>query len=376
MSVSLWTEAFCEERDDGGKITVKPVTKVILFLYLMVHECGYAYNIAQEFKKAIKYKRWIEEKGLTDVKEESKVSSALNAMAKRHLLISRDDAEKRYPAFQWTQEKKQHGRREVRYFSINPEVILSPENIVLSQERREKIIHWLYDFYQDPVLYEKQQLEDQNITPLIPLQPSEKILWESKSDIELLMSYTGLSNDTSDFPWLDIKSRLFQSYDQYLATIRLFENYNADPQVIIEYSNRIATKDYFTILITADAFAHEISSAYQKMQDTQRTPKIISDEVKKENQIFTNLNRLEKAREKTFKEINLPYKKNDPMEYIMSTDIMGYSILLNNAISYLIQQERKVRVPQGRTDPNVSSGNPVDSIKKSKPRSSGKKLTR
>jgi len=373
MPESLWSDAFCEERNEKGIITVKPVTKVILFLYLMTRGCSYAYDIASEFKNAINHKKWTEEIGLTDLKLSSKVSSALNSMAERHLLISRDELEKRYPAFKWTHEKKGHERQERRYFSINPDVILSPVEITIPSRRRTEIIKWLNDFYGTSELPEKKQSDENKIIPLITNQPAEKILWESKTDIELLMSYVWYSNDSSNSTWLTPQFKLFQTYNQYLATIRLFENYTADPLDMIEYINRISTKDYLTILVTADMLANEVSRAYQKMQDTQREPKVISAEVKKENLIFSDLKRLKNAWNKTVKEINLPYKNKDPMAYIIPTDIVGYSTLLNNAISYSIQQERKVRIPPAISDPVRTSGKQINSPKQSKSRHSGKK---
>src|SRR5208283_4075978 len=361
MSSTLWSEAFCEERDAKGKITVRAVTKVLLFILFTTMEYSYAYHIAMAFQKSLGKKSSKEAKGLADLKVAGKISSAINAMAKQRLLLSLDEAMKRYPTFRWTPKKEQGAGRERKYFTINPEVLLTPVRIELSRERREEILRWLND-RREAVIYINQPPpgDPQMPAPLPVKRDPEKILWESKSDTELLMEYVWNSRDYSDSPWLDPDTGLFQSYSNYLSAIRFMQNYNADPRTIIKYLDGVMTKDYLTVLLTAKTFAGEISQTYRRIQEDPRRPlypskdaddeftRIVSTEIKKENRIFTNWKQLETAQKKTFAEINpSPVRDDDPFLYIVPTDMMGFLMMLDQAITYCIEQER---LPRGGTD--------------------------
>jgi hypothetical protein len=372
MAGTLWSEAFCAERDSKGKITVKPVTKVILFLYLMTREFDYSYPVAAAFRKAIAKNKWKEETGLADLKFSGKVSAAMNAMADRQLLLTLDEAKKRYPTFLWTPKEDQSAGRERKYFTINPEVLLTPERIELSRERREELIRRLNER-----LGEHEVPATGKYKPsLLTIKKPEKIPWESKSDTELLMAYAGNSHDYSDSSWLNPETGLFLAYSNYLSAIRFMQNYNADPLTIIKYLNGATTKDYLTVLLMAKTFAGEISRTYQRLQDLSRRPpylsgdpdgeftRIISAEVKKENRVFTYWKQLETAREKTFMEMNpATVRDDDPFPYIVPTDMMGFLMMLDQAITYCIAQER---LPRRETATEVAPAKKVTSSHDSK----------
>jgi hypothetical protein len=377
MSGNLWSETFCDERDAKGKITVRPVTKVLLFILFMTMEYSYAYPIAMAFQKALGKKSSKEAKGLADLKVAGKISSAINAMAKQRLLLPLDEAKKRYPTFRWTTKKEQGAGKKRKYFTINPDVLLAPEKIELSQERREEILHYLNERHGSVMhIDRKPEREPHKPSSKLANKPPEKILWESKSDAELLMAYIGNSHDYSDSSWLNPERGLFLSYSNYLSAIRFMQNYNADPLTIIKYLDGVTTKDYLTVLLTEKTFAGEISQTYRRIQNDPRRPphlskdlgdeftRIVSAEVKKENRVFTNWKHLETARKKTFAEINpSPVRDDDPFLYIVPTDMMGFLMMLDQAITYCIEQER---LPHGGTNddgvPAKRAESPHDSI--------------
>lgn len=354
MPEILWSAAFEEERDEKGKITVRPVTMVVLFLYLMTREYDYAYSIASAFREAIKEKKWTEDRGLTDLKESSKVSAALNTMARRQLLLSRDEVKSRYTKFEWPPQDDTKGKRERRYFSINPDVILSPRIVELSQERRAEILALLQGTKFIYGVEEKKQPGEDASAPPKMKQVLLQIPWEVKSDLELVMCNPLIRSDYSDSMWLIPQSSTFIRYSKYLATIRMFENYNADPMKVIEYINRIPVKDYSTILVTAYEFARELSFAYQKMREASfmeysndifqdfenESAKRVFAVIRQTNRIFSDFVRIEKTRKKTLREITLPDTERDTRTYIIMVDISEFTRLLEVTLSYLIRRER------------------------------------
>jgi hypothetical protein len=138
MVNDFWDQAFC---DRGEKNPVTMELKVVLFLFLMVHEADYGWNISSKFKEAIKTGKWTDRRGLGDLKYENKVEAALKQMEQLGLIFKYSDLKKQIQlSYFYSSKLEAEVRKNPRrnYYSINPAVFIG---IAIPTETRVAIYY-------------------------------------------------------------------------------------------------------------------------------------------------------------------------------------------------------------------------------------------
>jgi hypothetical protein len=194
-----WADIFNEKRKN-------PVTlemKVVLYLYLLIREGDYGYNISKSFKTAARNKKWENRTGLKDLLNPSKVVAALKHMADIGILLRYEDVKNKLPESLIMEDKierslKEHPGR--KYYTVNHNV--------------------LFDLYLDTKTHDR--------SPTLQLENLAK-------------------------------GEVFLFNILLWQMLRFIQLYGKTEQEVIEFISRISKYDYLTILLTFDTIIHDLS---------------------------------------------------------------------------------------------------------------------
>ena len=186
MENHYWNDAFCKKE----KNPVPMELKVVLFLFLMTREADYGWNISSKFQEAIKNGKWIDRRGLGDLKYENKVNAALKQMEASGLIYKSSELKTKIPpdCFINTTTNAEICENSIRhYYSINPRVFFHSAKTDIPA-----------DYHEDEVNFNSH----------------------------------------------------FLMYSPIYRVLRLVQGYKKDDMKIIELINRLPKFDYLTILTT------------------------------------------------------------------------------------------------------------------------------
>jgi len=196
-----WYEIFADRQ---GKHPATLELKVVLYLYLMMREADYGWNIWKAFRTAKDNKEWQDRTGLKDLTSEnsaSKISSALKNMTDTGILVKYEDVRKLPQSFYIKDSikrlAKEHPDR--TYYSVNHAVIYE-ETIGMNTKTKENFAKFHFENLPNSL-------------------PEEQICWN---------------------------------------VVRMIQLYGKSEQESIEYINKIPKYDYLTILLTFEDLLHDL----------------------------------------------------------------------------------------------------------------------
>jgi len=347
-----WHDVFSDTRNEQNKIIANSREKTSIFLYLMTREGDYGYNIARQFADAYSREIWKGTKSL-NIQHASKINSILKSMRNDGLLLTLEEKKELYPFYTYRPVPEDSKPSRV-YYCINPDVILYPNKLAVTEEERNEYIRVLQKV--DTPVENAGIKKSKSIIEKIPGFGSKrrKILRNPISDLELYWNYWDLLGESEHHETTRWMPECRWNYLQYLSTLRLIERSAISTDKIIKYLDEIPELDYLTLLVTAQFFADEILQVYKNIPLIQhiRAAKSSGDELSKQdqtelktimsqNKVFNGFKRLEKACSDVFKEFNL--NPNAALT-IHPEDALPFRTLMDSNIVQEVKRARSIKM--------------------------------
>jgi len=346
-----WHDVFSDTRNEQNKIIANSREKTSIFLYLMTREGDYGYNIARQFADAYSREIWKGTKSL-NIQHASKINSILKSMRNDGLLLTLEEKKGLFPFYSCRPVPEDSKPARV-YYCINPDVILYPNKLAVTEEERNEYIRVLQKV--DTLVENAGIKKSKSILENIPGFGSKrrKIPMNPISDLELYWNYQEFSGENERHETTRWMPELRWTYLQYLSTLRLIERYAISAEKIIKYIDEIPELDYLTVLVTAQIFADEILRVYKNIPLIQhiRSAKSNGDEVSKQDQtelkmiisqnnVFSGFKRLEKASSDVFMEFN---PNPDATLIIHPEDVLPFRTLMDSNIVREVKRARSIK---------------------------------